>query len=244
MKRTGRYILEAIGFGLVVAAETYAYTYFVGAISKDTIVGYLTIVNASANILLLVILIEVTAWYAKETQDIANATKTQAEATATLAKEAEQQLRQSVRPIIRFRNDSFPALHGQNLVVHNIGLGPALNLKCWIEITQPGGSIARKNNDGHQRLYHSQVLERDHTFGEGNGQLTWQMEIVPTPTDNSPCALVAVYQDVYNHYFESRADYNPIDFGNTRPLRVTRFSTTELTESQAKQLLVVAGYSE
>lgn len=220
-----------------------AYVNALGAIGAISEADRLQIVLAFGNLLVIAILAGVTLWYAKSTNDIANATQTQAEATRDQARVVARQLAQGVRPIIRFGFDSLAALDRFNFVIRNIGIGPALNVRCWVQYQQPGGSSAFVNNDGHQRQFRTSVLEVNSVMGDGTA-VNWLVNIVPAPTDNPPSTFFAVYQDVYGNNFASKAVYRPVDFQGTRPLMVSEFSVSELTVEEAKSLLTAGGYND
>ena len=89
----------------------------------------------SGQTLAIVILVVVTFWYARSTKRIQEATREQAQASQQLAQQAEKQLHHSFRPIVKFTTHPSDPMY---LGVQNIGPGPALNLRCYVEVLLPG----------------------------------------------------------------------------------------------------------
>ena len=92
----------------------------------------------------------------RTTTQIADATKRQTDATQQLAEQARRQLAAACRPILRFTKGVVP--DSPNLEVENIGSGPAVNVKSWVEAHLESGSTLRKNTDAQLHRFEITVL--------------------------------------------------------------------------------------
>lgn len=89
--------------------------------------GFFT-TGEAINVFLIGALVLVTAIYARETTVVAKATREQAELLR-------QQQHNAVAPVIELEAASI-GIEEVNVGFSNIGLGPALNFRCWIEDEQ------------------------------------------------------------------------------------------------------------
>ncbi|MFQ5924841.1 MAG: hypothetical protein ACE5IE_02460 [Dehalococcoidia bacterium] len=78
----------------------------------------------------IVLLVIVTGIYAWRTFAISKGTEKQAEASTKMAEEMREQRHDAVRPVVRIEAQDSRKI---NISCTNVGTGPALNLRCWIE---------------------------------------------------------------------------------------------------------------
>lgn len=231
-----------IGAALGALLAVYiAYVSALGEAGEITRGEWLQVGLTLANLVIVAALAAITLWYAASTQRIAQATIEQSQGVRAQADLLNRQLVQGVRPIIRFTFDYIQQLDGSNLVIRNIGVGPALNTKCWVQRQQSDRSRASHNNDGNQHQFRISVLEVGGSAGDSPAT-TWKLNITPTPTENLRCTFFAVYQDIYGNYFASEAVYDPVDQPEDRPLMLNHFSIKEIKDEEAGELLWSGGY--
>ncbi len=139
---------------------------------------------------------------AQATEEQAQATKEQADASVKMAKEMKEQRYETVRPVVDIKRDtakadldrrtlealaasSEEAANGLSCILHNIGLGPAIDLRSFIQTPTPP----------HER--------RPWEFGTlASGGKTERMNLSLRDEDDR-MALVVYYKDVHGRTFES-----------------------------------------
>ena len=143
----------------------------------------------------MVVLVVVTGIYVWRTHVISKATKQQAEASVKMAEEMREQRYDSVRPVIDIQDQELGAMelgrigYGGLLsklpcVLHNIGLGPAIDVYSFIE----GSSDECQQFD----------------FGTlATGGKTSKPMNLSLKHKGNPMVLVACYKDVYGRTFKS-----------------------------------------
>ena len=132
----------------------------------------------------LTTLVLITAWYAKQ--------------TTIMAKEMRKQRYDAVRPVIDIQRDPADdvkiseaiaisegdASRGLSSVLHNIGLGPAIDLYSFVQ--NPFSGERQRHEFG--------------TLAIGNPTYRMKLSLIH---EGSPLALVAYYRDVYGRALES-----------------------------------------
>ena len=96
------------------------------------------------NLILLFLLVFVTTIYAKRTAEIAKETRTQADASLKMAKETRDARFAALKPIVRIGWIGSKRGEAIDVSFKNIGLGPALNLVCYL--THSGHSFKFKHD--------------------------------------------------------------------------------------------------
>ena len=193
-------------------------------------------IRRGIEISILLALVTITAVSVNATVRIASRATNQAQATQALAESAQRQLHSGFRPIVRFpaRVQLKPVAV---LDVENSGLGPALNVRCWLEIKLRSGSTQLMNKEGH-RHFAVTLLPAGQTQ-RSLGQGSWNVRTETDPGDTEYVSYVAVYRDVYENVFksESRAE-------NSRgELEYSEFTTESISTDEARELLRQAGYA-
>ena len=152
-------------------------------------------------ILTLVVLVIVTAWYAFSTHRINSATSKQAAAITEQARISGEALRVALNaeknadlPILKIRDSQ--SVDNIRTEISNLGRGPALNVRIWLE-------------------FHSRHLRKDvkssvgslHVIGAGeNAEWPWanKSELTELPLScSSSYRVVAEYTDIYGRKFRS-----------------------------------------
>ena len=208
---------------------------------------------AAGEIVLIGTLVIATLFYAKKTADIETQTKKQAEAaeeqaqaTQALAKQTVRQMHQALLPVIKF--DSLQLWpHGYSISVKNIGQGPALNLRCWVIVTNPVETLVFNRG-----LEHSVFQTTAIGAGEGHGIDIRKIEgseyELPfwTLSDSelsgaTEVTYKAIYQDVYSYHFASevRVRRNP---QNNSDFVAENLIVREMTKEEAEKMLREGGY--
>jgi len=159
----------------------------------------------------------------------------------TSSKSKQNQRANEVRPIIRFAFESHTQQGRSNLEICNVGVGPARNIKCWMEYQQSDRSLVSLSNGSNQRQLRTPLFKVGGVM-KVESIHKWQLDIVPKPTEKRPCRFWAIYQDTYGNYCSSKASYGPTDSQN-KDLTVLKFSTSDLSRDDAKNLLKRKGES-
>ena len=193
--------------------------------------------RASLEVLALITLVIITGTYAISSNRLADSAKEQAESSRELAKQSERQLRSTFRPILSFAHEV--DLRPARLEVENIGLGPATNVKCWLEITFPNSEPNRYNlNKAHQKFQYP-VIPVPASFGDGPPPNEWIIAPPPEPSDASTVSYVAVYQDIYGNSFKSESRAK----NSNGVLEPDGFTVNDLEQNQAEALLRQGGFN-
>lgn len=159
--------------------------------------------------LLLVLL--VTFWYAHSTDRINRATSEQVDATRDQVETSQRALqhafdaeKNAVLPVVKFQEFGRSGT-GIRIRCSNVGKGPALNLRLWIEFQIPG--------DPESMPSARKLLT---VLGEGETEDWFWSEafdgILPLSPE-SHCELVAEYTDIYQRSIKSRSLYSGYSFG-------------------------------
>ncbi len=170
------------------------------------------------------------------TQALASQTERQVTSTRRLAKNAERQLQSALRPILRFK-DNVTLAEEMKLEVSNLGSGPAINIKCWVEVAVRKGGVIRKNSSDGSVTFQTKVLPAGGD-NRSAGIRVWQCRLTPVPPNAESVSYVAVYQDVYHNYFRSEQRREVLQ-GELTPEQLT---IDELPKEQAEEALRAAGY--
>ena len=161
----------------------------------------------SIQIITLIVLVLVIIWYAVSTSRIYRATTEQVaaiqEQTEISSKAVEIALNAEKNAVVPIVALGKPGISGSqisastfSIYYKNVGKGPALNLKIWLEYwAKELGDGARSN------IKYTEIL------GEGaNGTFEWHSsdESLPLPDKASECDIAAKYTDIYGQRFCSK----------------------------------------
>ena len=173
-------------------------------------------------IVTLVILVVVTLWYAISTDRIHSVTAKQVAATQEQASASRQQAtisekaleatmdaeKNAVMPIIAFARGGTTSTQGRiqelRAAYHNIGKGPALNLRVWLNF----------RTDHSDELERSGIESVDVIGTEGTGYVEWQRGNNSTvlPETASAYDIVAEFSDIYERHFRCKFSiFNEVD---------------------------------
>ena len=171
-------ILSLLGLALLVALICYTEPDWLSP--SDTI-----------QTMTLVVLVIVTVSYARSTRKISE-----------IALNAEKN---AVSPIISIVAEA-TNLDQILISYENIGRGPALNLKIWLELESDDQFLYLKSEAMKSKCFHAAV-------GVGqNGRHQWENSEGPLPSTSSGFDIVAEYTDVFRQRFHSRlVIVNPYD---------------------------------
>lgn len=132
-------------------------------------------------------------------REVAEATKTQADATTKLAAQAESQLRSSSRPLIQFVEGL--DVESAQLAISNIGVGPATNIRCWAMVTYKTGERAFWS--GNSRKYECPVLAAGAVKGTRDDNKWWKGSTGFDANRANAMTYIAVYEDILGNYYKS-----------------------------------------
>lgn len=189
------------------------------------------------------VLVGVTALYAWHTRELAWGSYQLVTETREMVSNTKEQLRQGVLPLLVFDNPLRPP--SAFVAVKNIGTGPALNLRCWVEFKVPG-SVIHRNEDTSpsRRAFSLQVLGVGQLVGAPgqSGVTEWKISLDQiAPIDQvTDISFKALYQDVYGGWFRSVSRIARID-GNWEP---AEFSRAGVTEETVRRNLSSAGFKD
>ena len=157
-------------------------------------------------IITLLVLVVATLWYAFSTARIHRATGEQAEATRQHADISRQSLdvaltseRNAVVPIIRLArggtSSSLGKLQSVEVQYRNIGKGPALNLRAWLQY----------QTDASEEYERTAILPAEVVGVDEIQTLVWKLSSNTTVLPNSPSDydIVFEYSDIYGQHFSS-----------------------------------------
>jgi hypothetical protein len=153
-------------------------------------------------IILMGLLVVITGIYAWRTHVISKVTREQADASVKMAKEMKQQRYDTVRPVIdiqrapwdedklpeAFAGKSGDTSRGLACALHNIGLGPAIDMHSFVQ-----NPFVQNPSDPRQRFECGTLA---------TGEKTHKMNLSMKQEDGR-MALLAYYKDVYERAFES-----------------------------------------
>ncbi len=193
-------------------------------------------VRRGIEIAILLALVTITAVSVNATVRIASRAADQAQATQALAESAQQQLHSGLKPIVRFRSP-VKLTPTADLDAENVGVGPAINLKCWLEVKLPRGGTQLKNSEGNRKFEAALLPVGQSQRNVGLG--SWQPRASAEPGDTEHVSYVAVYQDIFGNAFRSEARAQNDSGG----LGFATFTTQEITDAEAQRLLRGAGYT-
>ena len=178
--------------------------------------GHLTL-SESIEISILGVLILVTSWYANSTKGIQKATADQAAATreqAEISRKATEialdAAKNAVMPIVKVAFDGGSettsetgkvCVKSMGVAFRNIGKGPALNLRVWLEyFDDESGDPVRSHNK-----YIDVLAVKE------NGRFDWRFveENLSRPGKAYGYEVFAEYKDVYKQMFRSCSNWLP-----------------------------------
>ncbi len=177
------------------------------------------------NIVVLVILVLVTSFYAVQTLEIAKATREQADASVKMAEEMREQRYDAVRPVIDIerhptelerasvvlntdgKQERFP--DKLTCILRNIGIGPATDVYSF---TPTVGGERRRQDFGTLPI---------------NGESGREIPLLSPEQRGDRWFLVAYYRDLYGRCFESSREVNRSDW-KLGPLDTCKIAKEEL----------------
>ena len=162
-------ILSSVGFGAIVVLIYY--TYPASLAPSDTV-----------QTITLIVLVIVTVSYAISTRKMYQ-----------VALNAEMN---TVAPVVNIEVD-FAHDRGIRVIVHNVGRGPALNFRMWLEA------------DDSQFWYLKSDRTKDEAFrtavaADQSGPYTWTNDMGPLPERSGGFDIIAQYSDVHHRSFATK----------------------------------------